>query len=125
MSICTVFIQGIQYILDDLIAHKHPDVIMVQEHWLTPSKLCLFESRFVDYFAFGSYSKTYLDSGMLRGRLYGGIVTLVKKDLRQVSTTIYCEERFSVVKVLNCLFINVYFPCVGSSDRLSLSRLVR
>ena len=47
-------------------------------------------------------------------------MTLVKKGLRKVSTTIYCEERFSVVKVLNCLFINVYFPCVGSLDRLSL-----
>jgi len=36
-----------------------------------------------------------------------------------VATTIYCEERFSLV---NCLFINVYFPCVGSPDRLSLCK---
>jgi len=27
---------------------------------------------------------------------------------------------YVVVKILNCLFINVYFPCVGSSDRLTL-----
>jgi len=49
-------------------------------------------------------------------------MTLIKKSLRKVATTIYCEERFSLVKVLNCLFINVYFPCVGSPDRLSLSK---
>jgi len=108
-------------VLDDLIAHKDPDVIMVQEHWLTPSRLCLFESRFVDYFAFGSSGmSSCLDSGMLCGRPYGSIMTLVKKGLRKVSTTIYCEERFYVVKVLNCLFINVYFPCVGFSDMLTL-----
>jgi len=73
------FHQGVP-VLDDLIAYKDPDVIMVQEHWLTPSRLCLFESRFVDYFAFGSSAmSSCLDSGMLRGRPYGGIMTLVKK----------------------------------------------
>ena len=111
------FYQG-SPVLDDLVASKDPDVIMVQEHWLTPMKLCLFDSRFANYFSFGcSAMAGQLESGMLRGRPYGGVMTLIKTDLRKMTTTIYCDERFVIVKILNCLFINVYLPCVGSSDR--------
>jgi len=68
LLICTGFIKGVRF-WDDLIAHKEPDVILVQEHWLTPARLCLFESRFVDYFAFGgSAMSSCLESGMLRSR---------------------------------------------------------
>ena len=89
---CTFFIKGVRS-WDDMIAHKKPDVIMVQEHWLTPARLRLFESRFADYFAFGgSAMSSCLESGMLRGRSYGGVMTLIKKSLRKVATTIYCEE---------------------------------
>jgi len=74
--------------LDDLIAHKEIHVIVVQEHWLTPAKLCLFESRFADYFAFGgSAMSSCLQSGILRGRPYGGVMTLIKKGLRKVAMT--------------------------------------
>jgi len=30
---------------------------------------------------------------------------------------IHCEDRFVVVKILNCLIINVYLPCSGTPDR--------
>ena len=42
---------------------------------------------------------------------------LIKKDLRTVTETVHSEERFAIVKLGNCLFINVYLPCVGTCDR--------
>ena len=58
-----------------------------------------------------------VEAGMLRGRPYGGVMTLIKKSLGNVTAMIHCEDRFVVVKILNCLFINVYLPCSGTSDR--------
>jgi len=37
------------------------------------------------------------------------------------TTTIHCEDRFSIVKIFNCLFVSVYLPCVGSLNRLQVS----
>ena len=81
---------------------------MLQEHWLTPTKLCLFDSRFTDYFPFGcSAMSSRVEAGMLRGGPYGGVMTLIKKSLSNVTTMIHSEDRFVVVKILKCLFINV------------------
>jgi len=90
---------------------------MLQEHWLTPSNLCNFENRFNHYFSFGSSAmSSLLESGMLRGRPFGGVMMLIHKNLRSRTTTIYCEEHFNIVKVCNHLFINVYLPCSGSDN---------
>ena len=87
--------------MEDLIASEEPDVLLLQEHWLTPVELCLFDSRFTNYFSFGcSTMASRVDAGVLRGRPYGGVMTLIKKDLRNVTTTIHCEERFVVIKVI-------------------------
>ena len=78
-------------------------MIVVQEHWLTPARLCLFESRFADYFAFGgSAMSSCLQSGILRGRLYGGVMTLIKKGLRKVAmTNVSLKKRGVVVFILS------------------------
>ena len=52
-----------------------------------------------------------LKSSLLRGRTYGGVMTLKNNNLRKHTVTVYCEERFVIVKVFNYLFINVYLPC--------------
>jgi len=57
---------------------------------------------------------------MLRGRPFGGVVILTKNNLRKHTVMVHCEERFAVVKVFNYLFINVYLPCSGTVDRLSI-----
>jgi len=62
----------------------------------------------------------HIESGIIRGRPFGGLMTLIKKELRNLMQTIHCEERFIVVKVANYLIINVYLPCVGTKDRLLL-----
>ena len=39
--------------IEELTENDQPDVIFLQEHWLTPAILSMFESHFVDYFSFG------------------------------------------------------------------------
>ena len=107
--------------IEDLITDRKPDIFMLQEHWLTPSNLCTFERYFKDYFAFGSSAMSgCLESGLLRGRPFGGVMMLVSKDLRRFTTAVHCDERFNIVKVFNRLFVNVYFPCSGTANRLTL-----
>jgi len=115
-STCMASYQGCS-VIEDLIEFEAPDVLMLQEHWLTPTKLCLFDSRFTDYFPFGcSAMSSRVEAGMLRGGPYGGVMTLIKKFLGKVATMmIHCEDRSVVVKILNCLFINVYLS--GMPDR--------
>ena len=57
-------------------------------------------------------------SGILRGRPFGGVVTLINNRLRSITETICCDERYSIVRVANYFIVNVYLPCVGTSDRL-------
>ena len=83
--------------------------------------LCLFDKHFDSYFAYGSSALSHcIESGMLRGRPYGGVMILIIKNLRKNTTTIFCEERFVVVKIFNYLLINVYLSCFGSTDRLCI-----
>ena len=44
------FYQGAPTI-EFLISENNPDIFMLQEHWLTPMNLCLFEKYFGSYFA--------------------------------------------------------------------------
>ena len=107
--------------VDSLIAESSPDIFMLlQEHWLTPTNLCLFDKHFDSYFVYGSSVLSHcIDSGMLRGRPYGGVMILINKNLRPTQT-IHCAERYVVVKVRNKLLVNVYFPCQGMHDRVTL-----
>ena len=58
--------------------------------------------------------------GMLRGRPFGGTIILIKNDLRQVTHTVHCDEHHVIVKVANYLFVNVYMPCQGTADRITM-----
>jgi len=104
---------------EELVKNFKPDVFMFQEHWLTPANLCLFQKQFTDYFAFGSSAmSSSVASGMLHGRPFGGVMTLISNNLRKYTETIYSDERFVIVKIGRHLFVNVYFPCSGTVDRL-------
>ena len=43
---------------------------------------------------------------------------LIRNELRRLTETIHCDERYVVIRVANYLLVNVYLPCVGSNDRL-------
>jgi len=59
-----------------------------------------------------------VQSGVLMDRPFGGVVSLVNKKLRHVTETVCYRERYTVIKVINYLIVNVYLPCVGTADRL-------
>jgi len=79
---------------------------LLQEHWLTPSNLNNSEHRFGDYFPFDSSAmSSCLESGMLRGRPLGRVITLVSKTLRNYTSTIHYDERFNIAKIFDRLLI--------------------
>jgi len=59
-----------------------------------------------------------VQKGMLRGRPFGGVVSLVNNSLLRHTVVVHCDERFVIIRVFNYLIINVYLPCSSSSDRL-------
>ena len=112
------FFQGVP-VIDEIITTVKPEIIFLQEHWLTPDNLIKFEHHFNDYFSFGgSAMANQLESGMLRGRPFGGVMALTRKDLRSHTQLIHCDDRFVVMRVANYLIVNVYLPCSGTKDRL-------
>ena len=113
------FNQG-QSAIAELIERERPDVFMLQEHWLTPANLCKFD-MFSDYFSFGCSAMTkQVESGLLVGRPFGGVIIMVKNDLRNITKTVHCDERYAVLTVSNYVFISVYMPCSGTPDRREL-----
>lgn len=112
------FYQGFT-VVEDLINNEFPDVITLQEHWLTPDNLTKFEQHFTDYFWFGcSAMSSCLETGMLRGRPFGGVVTLVKKAFRSCTQSVYCDERFVVIRFANYLIMSTYLALAPRSVRL-------
>src|SRR5664279_3899549 len=58
--------------LNDLISKLSPDVIMVQEHWLTPDNLYKLSNISNDYFVYGSSAMgDCVKRGPLVGRPFG------------------------------------------------------
>ena len=65
--------------LNQFLSNENPDIIFAQEHWLTPANLNKFEVYFSDFFAFGvSAMSSVVESDMLRGRPFSGVITLIK-----------------------------------------------
>ena len=103
------FYQG-HTVVNEMINGNSTDVFLLQEHWLTPSNLSLFDSNFPGYFSYGSSAMSkHLENGMLRGRPFGGVMILIKNALRTVTETIYCEERFAIVRIANYLLLIFIF----------------
>ena len=102
----------------DLISLLSPDIIMIQEHWLTPDNLYKLDDLSDNYFVFGSSAMNdRVLSGPLIGRPFGGTAMIIKKNLASVSENIISSDRYTVVKIANWLLFNVYMPCVGTDYR--------
>ena len=107
------FNQGVNTITD-LISDLNVDVIAIQEHWLSPAN---FDS-IKNYFFFGSSAMTHaVETGILRGRPFGGVGLLVSNKLRHITRSIMSNDRIAVISVDNLIICSVYFPCSGSPDR--------
>jgi len=108
------FSQG-SHTVRDLMLYSKPDVFTIHEHWLTPASLSKLESEFPQYIRFGSSAmSSCVDSGILRGRPFGGVMTLVNRSpsaccrviddvIRKVS-----DSRFSNFLKKICISILLY-----------------
>lgn len=70
--------------IDELINNCAPDIFLIQERWLTPANLRKFDV-FSRCSAFGcSVMPDTIDSGLLRGRPFGGVSILINNNIRCV-----------------------------------------
>jgi len=44
-------------------------------------------------------------------------MTMIRNELRAATETVLCDERYVIVRVANCLIVNLYMPCCGTIDR--------
>ena len=96
-----------------------PDVFLLQEHWLTPDGLGKFSKIFTNYFVFGTSAMSdVVESGVLRGRPFGGVSVLIKNEWRGVTRLLYSSDRCILVKIFDWIIVNVYLPCTGTDNRL-------
>jgi hypothetical protein len=67
------FNQGSHVIRELIDKHKY-DILLVQEHWLTPANVCLSSTSFPKYVAIGiSAMEDCVSKGPLRERPFGGV----------------------------------------------------
>jgi len=108
-----------RHVVRDLINADSPDVLLLQEHWLTSANLSRFDEDFPQFSCFGSSAmSSAVERSVLRGRPFGGVMTLVSKRLHNFTKIVCATDRYVIVIVGNSLIINVYFLCVGTADRL-------
>jgi len=106
------FYQSIETVKDLICNPLCPDILLVQEHWLTPANLSLFGKTITTHYAYGcSTMADRVTQGPLVNRPYGGVSVLIKNELRTVTECICCADRFVVIRVGSVITINVYLPC--------------
>ena len=106
-------------VVRELIDKLNPDLLLLQEHWLTPANLNKLDLYFPEYVAIGkSAMELCVEQGPLRGRPFGGVATLVKRELFEYVNIIHCAERYVAIRFMGFVIVNVYMPCAGTKDRL-------
>ena len=104
------FRQGLAAVRDLMLAIQ-PDVLLLQEHWLTPANLHKFDDEFPQYVCFGSSAmRTCVGSGALRGRHLVALWVLINKRLKNYTQLVCAADRYVIFAVGDLLFVNVYFP---------------
>jgi len=104
------------------------DIIFVQEHWLLKSQLYMFDNINDNFNFFGQSSLDEVTSrGLLKGRPFGGVGVLWRKELAPIVKCYDCDTdgRIVVIKIdtsdLKMLIFGVYFPCDDHSKSYTCS----
>lgn len=112
------FNQGLSTI-KELCVNVSPDIMLLQEHWLTDVNMCKIEQLCPDYVCIGSAAAVRCCGiGLGRGRPAGGTATLIKRTLQHVSHILHISDRCVITKIHDYVVINVYLPCSGTENRL-------
>jgi len=95
------------------------DVIFLQEHWLTPVNLPKLVNFNSNYTIFGiSAMESANCHGILRGRPWGGVSTLLKSSLCKDVIFSICKERFVLIVISDSCFVNLYLPSADNSSEM-------
>lgn len=100
-------------------------IVALQETWLQPQDISFLGTIDVDFEATGksAIDTRHRGAGVLRGRPYGGVALLWRKNLFQAVTVVQCESaRIAAIKVScldrSILVFSVYMP-TDSADNLA------
>ena len=89
----------------------------IQESWLSPSNLYKLNNFNNNYSFFGiSAMEEIVSHSILKGRPHGGVCCLVQNKFRNNIKYVECKERFVVLVIDECIFVNVYLPSVKNQD---------
>ena len=103
--------------LHHLCTETHSDIILIQEHWLTPDKLNQIFGFSDNYIEFGiSAMEDKVASGIFYGRPHGGVAVLVNNKYSKLIHNVICKERYVIIMIESVAFVNVYFPCKSGID---------
>jgi len=104
--------------LQELVCKLNPDVLMVQEHWLTPDNLFKLDNISSNYTVFGSSAMNErICSGPLYGRPFGGTAILVNNLHISATKCVISADRYTAIKIDKSLLITVYMPCAQTPQR--------
>ena len=87
------------------------DVIFLQEHWLTSSDCHKLNVNDDFVLFFSSAMDSVVSAGVLKGRPFGGVCILIRKQLACYAKLLCKAERFIILKLDDMLLCNVYMPC--------------
>lgn len=90
-------------------------VILLQEHWLQPAecdKLRLLNNDFITVST--SAMDTAVQTGIVRGRPFGGVGIMIHKRLASTMVKLLCSERLIIIRIGSLLLVNVYLPPSGT-----------
>jgi len=113
------FNQG-EPLLREFCANHLPHVVYVQEHWLSNINMSNILSLSDNYYCLcTSAMEDAIQSGILRGRPFGGVAILFRNDLSH-AVKIALSERYIIARISNVFFINIYAPAANTKyDQLS------
>lgn len=89
------------------------DVLFVQEHWLSSVNMHKLLSFSDNYYCLCSSAMEHaIQTGVMRGRPFGGVAILFHKRLSHAVRIIALTERYIIARVANICFVNIYAPTV-------------
>ena len=82
-----------------------------KKHWITSANLCKLDNDFPEYVAIGeSAMEQCVEQGPSRGRPFGGVTTLVKRDLFEYVHILFCADRYVIIRFMDYIVLNIYMP---------------
>lgn len=114
VNICSFNMHGInqgEEMVITLLNEYNIDCLFLQEHWLSSDNLYRLCSMNPNYLCFGvSAMDNVLENGVLFGRPFGGVATLIHDSFKHSIVNHKCSDRYNILSIGNVTLVNVYVP---------------